>query len=60
MDTQLPISFSDPDPFTINADPDPKKLQIRIRIQVNKITKFISTHLFKVVKKNIFKSVPKP
>ena len=26
MDTQLPISFSDPDPFTINADPDPKKV----------------------------------
>ena len=58
MDTQLPISFSDPDPFTINADPDPKKLQIRIRIQVNKITKFISTHFLKAEKKCIFKSIP--
>ena len=35
-------------------------MRIRIRIQVNKITRFISTHLLQVEKKCMFKSVPKP
>ena len=54
---------SDLDPDWLYPDPDPQNLMNPdpVRIQVNKITKLISKHLFKVKKKIIiFKSEPKP
>ena len=44
-----------------DVDPDPQNLIKPIRIQVNKITKLILKHLFRVKRKNIiFKSERKP
>ena len=53
----------DVDPDWLNSDPDPQNLMNSdpdrdpVRIQVNKISKLISKHIFKVKKKFLFLSL---